>query len=511
MSHPATPDSSTKAASVTPGSDAGATRMTSGRFDPTVLDFIVGLLEPDTTDTDVLRAAIDAVFSEKWRAKTWFDLSVFTSDDIAAAFSARDDLPEEITAPVLVKKLGYIVTYACMDGVLTDTTTMRDIVRSVTTANRAAQPASSNSTNSSPTRRNVQIFDTKKAVPTLDKFTGHDEDYFTWKESTVNAIGTAGFSLFLEGAAVVVKHPDVARSIFYSLRGAVHGGQAQSIAQKMLDDKQLDPFALWMALEMYYDTPLNRANVVLFDIHRLLNLRLDPDTAAMSFISDYRNVLIRLRKNNARLADDNDTLRALLLVAIQDDDFDLVRDAIIRKPESDVEDILTDIREREASLVIKDHATNVTGDGVSGTRISRRAKLNSTPNKKAPSKQFAGGAAGRGASNVSDKKWWIPRFPDSWKKALGKAMFKMLLDWRTEAHKGKPQAQLTSEFEIVTERVVPKYGQTESGSTCQTGTPNGSDQPSAPSETNSRGGGNAPPRKRVRLQKSRRVLTESYE
>jgi hypothetical protein len=153
----------------------------------------------------------------------------------------------------------------------------------------------------------VQVFD-KKAVPTLDKFSGHDEDYFTWRESTINMLGTAGFGRFLDEDTMISRHPEVAESVFYSLRGAVHGGQAQSIAQGMLDDKRLDPAALWSDLEDYYNTALNRANVVLFDIRKLLNLRLDPDTTATKFISDFRDCLQRLRKNNAHLTEDNNML-----------------------------------------------------------------------------------------------------------------------------------------------------------------------------------------------------------
>ena len=81
----------------------------------------------------------------------------------------------------------------------------------------------------------------KKAVPNIDKFSGKDEDYFTWRESTINILGNAGFGRFLDESAMAVKHPEVAESVFYSLRGAVHGGQAQSTAQGMLDDKQLLP------------------------------------------------------------------------------------------------------------------------------------------------------------------------------------------------------------------------------------------------------------------------------
>ena len=98
------------------------------------------------------------------------------------------------------------------------------------------------------------------------------------------------------------------------------------------------------------------------------NIRLDPDNDTTKFISEYRECLQRLRKNNARLADDNDTLRVLLIVAIQDNDFEMVRDSIVHKPDSTVDHILTEIRERETSLMMKDHVSGMRGDGVGTTR-----------------------------------------------------------------------------------------------------------------------------------------------
>ena len=74
------------------------------------------------------------------------------------------------------------------------------------------------------------------------------------------------------------------------------------------------------------------------------------------------------------MADDKDSLRAFLLVAIQDDDFDSVRESIVRRPATDIEAILTEIREREMTLTIKESATNLSGDGVSGSRYSRRVQ-----------------------------------------------------------------------------------------------------------------------------------------
>jgi hypothetical protein len=76
---------------------------------------------------------------------------------------------------------------------------------------------------------------------------------------------------------------------------------------------------------------LNRANVILFGIRRVLNLRLTPDSTASrtkKLISDYRNCLQRLRKNNTRHSEDSDTLRALIHVSIQADEFKMVRDRV---------------------------------------------------------------------------------------------------------------------------------------------------------------------------------------
>ena len=502
MSVPATPDTHPAAASVTPGGYSIERSTLGERFEPSVLDLIVGLLAPDTSATVALRTAIDAVFVDRWQATTWADLMVFTSTDVAAAFTPGPDIPVEATAPVVVKKLGYVVDFARI-GALTPNTTMNDIVQSVSPSHRRATVGG---LPHSPSRNLMQVFD-KKAVPTIEKFNGHDEDYFTWKESTINALGTAGFSRFLDDKTVVSRHPEVAESVFYSLRGAVYGGQAQSIAQRMLDEKNLDPTDLWSALEDYYDTALNRANVVLFDIRRLLHLRLDPDNPASKFISAYRECLQRLRKNHARLSDDTDTLRALLLVAIQDDDFEMVRDSIVHKPDLSVESILTELRERETSLMMRDQASRLGGDGSSGTRVSRRAKQASS--KKGGSNASSGGRSTAEPGN-NFTKWSIPRYPDSWKKAFGGSLFKLLLDWRNDAHKGKTQDQLISEYATTIEKIRP-------ASTSKSGTSSGGSSSNDTSTTTTaystggssdQQGDNAPARKRIRLQKSRRVVTE---
>ena len=323
------------------------------RFSPGILDLIVDLVAPGTPSRDILRQGIDALLSDHWQAIVWKDLKVFTSEDVAAALVPGGSVPPELSKPVIVKKLGYVVDYAQF-GTLSAELTMDDIIDTVKPRVHPTSPASL-------ARRNVQIVD-KKAVPTLEKFTGRDEDYYTWRESTINVVGAAVLGRFLTDKQMYNKHPDIGENLFYALRGAVHGGQAQSIAQGMLDEKRLDPVALWSAVEAYYDTALNRANVVLLDFCRFLSIRLDPDATASKFISDFCDCLQRLRKNNSRIAEDTDALRALLLVAIQGDDFEMVRDSIVHKPGNGVETILTEIRERETSLMMKDAGPTLGGD-----------------------------------------------------------------------------------------------------------------------------------------------------
>lgn len=276
MAPPTSPTKHPVTLAVSPDDKSGGTSaVTSSVFEPAVLEMILNLLVSGDTNADILRAGLDTLFTLKWQATCWLDLMVFTSADVSTSLSDSSDgvaIPEELRSLVLIKKLGYIVDFARI-GSLTPETTMNDIVKAVTAP---VKQGTSIASPTSPLRRAIQVFD-KKAVPTLDKFSGQDEDYFTWRESTINVLGTAGFGRFLDDSAMAAKHPEVAESVFYSLRGAVHGGQAQSIAQAMLDDKQLVPAPLWSALEGYYNTALNRANVVLFDIRRLLNIRLDPD------------------------------------------------------------------------------------------------------------------------------------------------------------------------------------------------------------------------------------------
>ena len=192
MSDPSTPTTAPGLASVTPDASLGEKMIRLVRFMPGILDLIVDVLAPGSAIRSTLKYGIGHLFAEHWQVNTWEDLMVFSSVDVATALVTTNGVPKELTAPVIVKKLGYIIDYAQF-GTLTPDSMMNDIVARVTAAKQRSYTTPSNS----PARRAVQVFD-KKAVLTLEKVSGLDEDYFAWKEATVlKALGTAGFGRFL--------------------------------------------------------------------------------------------------------------------------------------------------------------------------------------------------------------------------------------------------------------------------------------------------------------------------
>ena len=132
----------------------------------------------------------------------------------------------------------------------------------------------------------------------------------------MNDLGKAGLIRFTTDSPTVTKHPEMATSVFYALRAALQNGTAPNFATALYDDNKCNPLELWQNIEQWYDTSVNRANAVLFEVKKLLSLCLDPDVVSTKFIEDFNECLLRLKKNKAGLATDTDTLRALLLVVI---------------------------------------------------------------------------------------------------------------------------------------------------------------------------------------------------
>ena len=284
----------------------------------------------------------------------------------------------------------------------------------------------------------MSLHQEKKTIPDLKEFAGKDKDYFSWWDSAVNDLGKAGLIHFTTDPPTITKRPELATSVFYALRAALQNGMASNFATALYNDNMCNPLEPWKNIEQWYDTLVNHANMVLFEVKKLLSLCLDPDIVPTKFIADFNECLLQLKKNRAGLATDMDTLQVLLLVAIQDDQFELVRDTIVKEPTRGVDKILKDLHDQETSLHIKDSAHA------------------EKPNRLA---QHAQGSYTRNTYYSPDstiKGWRIPKFPDSWKMAFSLKLFQMLINWRTAVHKKTSQEQLNEDFTTSTEEYTTR-------------------------------------------------------
>ena len=182
----------------------------------------------------------------------------------------------------------------------------------------------------SPSR--ASLHQDKKTIPDLKEFTGKDKEYFSWWHSTVNDLGKGGFIHFTNDPSTITKYPEIPTSVFYALQAALQNGMASNFAATLYDNNKCNPLKLWKNIEQWYDTLVNHANIMLFEVKRLLSLCLDADIVPTKFIADFNECLLWLKKNKAGLVTDTDTLRVLLLVVIQGDQFELVWDMIVKEP-----------------------------------------------------------------------------------------------------------------------------------------------------------------------------------
>jgi hypothetical protein len=196
------------------------------------------------------------------------------------------------------------------------------------------------------------------------------------------------------------------------------------------------------------------------------------------------------------------------LVAIQDDAFDTIRDDIVQNPTKDVEAFLTDLRNKDSAIQLKDGASSLTGDGLRSRRTGTQL-----PNSKSHDSKQVRFSQG----NRDPKKPFIPRFPDSWKEAFGPKLFGLLLQYRSAIIKGENQAWIDNNLALSVKEYNPKPSRknrrtaagkpktsndTNEMTATSPATTTSGDKPDAEEPSDSR------PRKRIQLAKSRRVVTD---
>ena len=147
---------------------------------------------------------------------------------------------------------------------------------------------------------------------------------------------------------------------------------------------------------------------------------------------------------------------------------------------------MTDIRQKDTSLQIKDWARDISGEHTK----TRRTQTPRTP--------YKGGPKVNVAEAIKKGQWIIPYFPDGWKEAFGEKMFKVVMDWcKSACFYHKLQSELNTNFALRVDTKSPKRSRK---TTIQEDDKDSQDDDASASSS--------PKKRRILLNKSRRVVTE---
>lgn len=198
----------------------------------------------------------------------------------------------------------------------------------------------------------------------------------------------------------------------------------------------------------------------------------------------------------AGIVKDEPTLHALLLWAIQDDDYKGTQDYILGNPTCLHGDILKHLENREAALTIRDNDHGLIKDTSKPTILRRQKQVTFPPS----------------LSYSSKPKWSIPPIPPSWEKGFGKAIFKLLNKWRDTANgKHVSPTEVSTDFAVSTTTYTPCKNRRDQDQPRQRTArrANTTTQGQAEEESNN-DDTDLPPNKRMRivLRKNNRIITD---
>lgn len=364
----------------------------------------------------------------------WEDFAVHTDEDFNTTTVADQSVKDTITASH-VKRLSVICLYAQLEP-YNDATTFHDMVRYVTRSRTVpvsstplppvtpmpAQPtlpvpflldSLADSAASTATSKAL------KDVPDLKSFSGAPEDYRNWADKTLDTLGRCLLDDYCKHQETVDANPKVAHGVFCAISASLRNGLAKSHVDELKAANDFNPFKLWNKVEEYYNTPLNKTLTLISQMRRLMDLRLDGNTSPTSFITDWKDAVLKISEVNPDIGSNHHLLRAMLFVAMSDEEYNPVRDDMIKDDSKDYYQILQAIREREEMLTGRDRlqALSSQHDGIR----SRRSQTTSPPQSD-------------GSGPAPDGRWYIPLFPKAWHSAFTHhSGWQNLLAWRSYA------------------------------------------------------------------------------
>jgi len=440
---PAKPPADTPGTSVEGGEDsAPAVTTTLFHFNNEDLVLMEGIITKGCTTSDavLIRTELSSLLAIL-KSPTYAELQFFDWAEVEATLNNPNNarlFSMLLSSPLPLKKLSYLIRYAKLGSPLSVDLTLESI-RSAVDAHERGAISSTSSVEASPRKSS------KTDVPDLPKWDGNIQFFFSWRDRVMDTLGKAQLMRYLCDPSVVTSDKSTAEGVFYALRIALSDGPACNLSAPMIKDSNYNPITLWNSVIERFESKASKAGFLLNEIRTLIDLRLDASTTASHFVASFEACLLRLVSFNAKIAEDEATIRALLLRAIQDDDYKSTQDYITANPECDPTSIYEHLQNREtAMMAISDSPPGILVDGLPSSASSRRTQKSvrfNTP------------------SGNRFPPWNIPPIPSSWSDALGKRIYEVICEWRNAANKTTTSpSRLASDWEMQTTKYTVGQG-----------------------------------------------------
>ena len=409
-------------------------------FDSTELKIMVFLCfgSNDIPELATWMTQLDDLLSNKLGAVRFSDLRILRGETVINMIDPMSH--SKYASPVRSLRLQVLIDYARMvSPALDHKLTFEEIADALDWEKRKASLKAQPTTATTGNGMDVD-FDTslkKVEVPKLSPFQGDAGEWHRWSNLVSISLGTAGLSDAITETSFATNNPMMAKRVFYALRAATEQGHASSLAKEMDYEKLYDPYVLWQKLSAEYDTETNKMNIALYLVRHLYEMKLDCSTTPSKFRSEFNDLWLQLKQANPNLAVEADFIRPVMLMAIQDDDYNIVREKIIAEPNKTVTEFLTDIRDRESILRSLNGEVIKPIDGANPEGIRSRRATHSNPrdsSKKAGSSSNGQRNPNRSSQGEASGPWNIPLFPNTWKNMVGKGVFTLMCNWRSKAN-----------------------------------------------------------------------------
>jgi hypothetical protein len=131
-------------------------------------------------------------------------------------------------------------------------------------------------------------------------FSGSDKTWKSWKRSVINATGVAGGKQYLtvkrSNSNVDSTEDQLCDQLFYRLKQALQNGSASMFADALEQEGNCCPATLWEKLNDHYEHEIAKEIQVVEATRELLQLTLDDNISASSYIQKFTTYVGELEK-----------------------------------------------------------------------------------------------------------------------------------------------------------------------------------------------------------------------